>query len=159
METFSPWVIFVQLPIFFFSLIFSSHNSQRIDANADATNSTTTTTMTTHYITEQHAQTHTAQTHHATHIILPLQIQAHFIASGTRHAQEYLDNCSLHDANMFTRQGMGQGPRTKTLWASHGRVQGEPTGRAIIVIVVDIVAERRERKRKRDEQREKKRDV
>ena len=35
---------------------------------------------------------------------------------------------------MFTGQGMGQGPRTLALRASQGRVQGEPTGRAIIVI-------------------------
>ena len=52
---------------------------------------------------------------------------------------------------MFARQGMGQGPRTLALRASQGRVQGEPTGRAIIVIVIE--REEKEREMKRDGKR------
>ena len=36
-------------------------------------------------------------------------MQAHFIPSGARLAQENLDTCFLHDANMFAQQGMSQG--------------------------------------------------
>ena len=53
---------------------------------------------------------HTAQTHHTTkHIFFSAQVQAHFIPSGTRLAQESMDNSFLHAANMFARQGMDQG--------------------------------------------------
>ena len=73
-----------------------------------------------------------------------------------------MDNSFLYDANMFARQGMGQGPR----WPSGKkgpRVQREPTGRAIIVINIERVTEReeteREMSREREREREKKRDV
>ena len=52
----------------------------------------------------------------------PAQIQAHFIPSDTRLAQEYSDNCFLHDANMFAQQGMSQGKCSLALRASQSRV-------------------------------------
>ena len=58
-------------------------------------------------------------------ILVPAQIQAHFIPSGTRPAQEYPDKCFLHDANMFVQQGMRHRPRTQALKASQGRVYRE----------------------------------
>ena len=60
------------------------HNSQRIDANTDATNNTTKTT---HTNITKHNQT---QTHHP----FPTQIHAHFIPSGTRFAQLFQDSVS-----------------------------------------------------------------
>ena len=88
----------------------AQYNSQRIDANTDATNNTTTTT-TTHYIKYQHAQIHTVQTHHTSFEYLsissaitePLHTKWHEACTGI------LEHLFLHDANMFTRQGMGQG--------------------------------------------------
>ena len=94
------------------------HNSQRIDANTDATNNTTKTTLTTQCITYQHIPTHTntyqraqTQTHHPS----PAQIQAHFIPGGTRLAQLCQDSCFLHDLNIIAKQGMDRSPRTLTL--------------------------------------------
>ena len=52
-------------------------------------------------------------------------MQVHFIPSGTRLAQEYLDNFFLHDANMFAQQGADHGPRTLALMARQGRVYRE----------------------------------
>ena len=66
-------VFYVRLQMSFFSnrhrrdlsfFFFCTPSSQRIDDNTDATNNTTTTVTTTHCIKYQHAQTHTAQTHH-----------------------------------------------------------------------------------------------
>ena len=89
-------------------------------------------------------------------------MQAHFIASGTRHAQEYLDNCPLHGANMFTGQGMGQGPRILALRA-RAVYRESQLGRAIIVIVIvivfDRITEKTERKRDEQREREKNRDI
>ena len=53
------------------------------------------------------------------------QIQAHFIPSGTRLAQEYLDIRLLQDANMFAQLGMGHDPRTLAPRATRGRVYRE----------------------------------
>ena len=111
--------------VFFEPSYFSPHNSQPIDANTDATN-TTTTTMTTHIITYQYIPTRTnTQYISFTHLSIfrsPAQIQVHFIRSGTRLAQKYLNNCFLHGANMFIRQRMGQGTCTLAFGASQGRV-------------------------------------
>ena len=133
---------------FFGTLIFSPHNSQRIGANADATNSTTTTIMTTHSNTHKH----TTQTHHATphqahslfqHRYRPTSFQ---VARGLhRNTQK----CFLHHANMFARQGLGHGPRTLALKASQGRVYRERTGRAISVIVIEKELLREKRKKVR----------
>ena len=92
-------------PSFFSSEPSPPHNSQRIDANTDATNNTTKTTL---FYTTKHNQT---QTPHP----FPTQIHAHFIPSGTRLAQLCQDSCFVHDANMFAKQGMSQSTGTLTL--------------------------------------------
>ena len=59
---------------------------------------------------------------HPAHSFFPVQIQAHFIPSGTSLAQESQTKCVFHDANMFAQQGIGHGPRTLALRTSQGRV-------------------------------------
>ena len=82
-------------------VIFLLNRHHRTTANAStATNSTTKTAHTVTYW------------HMFVHHPFPSQIQAHFIPSGTRLAQ---DSCFLHDANIIARQGMGQNTRTPTL--------------------------------------------
>ena len=66
----------------------------------------------------------TPLTHNQTQHSFPAQIHAHFIPSGTWLAQEYLDSCFLHDANMFAQQGMGH-CRTLAFRASQSRVYRE----------------------------------
>ena len=99
------------------------HNSQRIDANTDATNNTTKTTHTntyyhilTHTNTNHHIPPHTNTIkHHQTQHSFPAHIQAYFIPSSTRLAQLYQDSCFVHDTNMFAKQGMSQSTGTLTL--------------------------------------------
>ena len=108
-----------------------------IDANTDLEHSDDNNDNTLHHIST-HANTHKCSQHR--HITLlntyttppstffSAQIRAHFIPNGTRLAQEYLDNCFLHDANMFAKQGMDRrcmhsGPQDR----SEPCVQREPT--------------------------------
>ena len=87
------------------------HNSQRIDANTDATNNTTKTT---------HTNT-TKLNHTQTHHPFPAQIQAHLIPNGTRLAQLCQNSCFLHDAKVA--RPTGKGPLALT--ASQSRVYRE----------------------------------
>ena len=57
---------------------------------------------------------------------------------------------------MFTQQGMGQGPRTLDLRQDGPCVQRGPTGRAIIVIVIERVIESEEREREMSRERKRK---
>ena len=99
-----------------------------------------------------HTNTHT--THHTKHILLsstdtgPLHCKC-----GTRLAQEYLDNCFLHGANTFARQGMSQGTCTLAL----GQVRAVCTERANKTMSSSLRTEERDGKRdeQRDGQREK----
>ena len=119
--------------------------------------------------TAQHIAAHHITSHHMTspHItfivsephlfFLPAQMQAHFIPSGTRLAQESLDNCFLHDANMITGQGVGQGPRTLARRARKGPVYRESQldERSLSLLLRTERADKRQRKTSRESEREK----
>ena len=101
---------FLKLQTSFFSSQPSPpHNSQRIDANTDATGKTTHTTTYYHILTQPNTTKPNTQFQHR---YRPTSFQ---VARGLhRNTQK----CFLHDANMSDRQGMGHGPCTLALRAS-----------------------------------------
>ena len=145
---------------------FSPHN-RHITSNTTMTAHHTTKATrhnTTQHNTTPHITSHHTTPHHITlgcsvtrvkHIILSSTDTAHFIRSGTRLAQDYQDNCVLHGAHMFAEQGMGQGPCTLALRASQSRVcvQRDPTGRVLILLVIEN-RKRADKRKKEKERRE-----
>ena len=152
---------FTDLVFAFFFEPSPPHNSQRIDANTDATNNTTKTThantylhILTHTNTTKHHQHTTRHITHLQHRYRPTSFQA---ARGLH--RKHQDSCFLHDANMF--RPTGNEPRPYALWPSRASqsfvyTEREPTERVIIVIVTEREEKReREEKEKEKEQRRK----
>ena len=107
-----------------------------------------------HINTYQHTQKNSTYTKH---IFLFSTDTGNFTPSGTRLAQESIDNSFLHVANMFARQGTDQGPRTLALKASQGSVYRESQldERSLSLLLRSVIErEDKEREMKRDREKE-----